>query len=191
MLRQNWRLSFCVFLPFALYLSCADRCLGCDCPTMAQRRRRADITDEEVDTLWAGPPVLQLPPAVAPGRILSTSTCFELPTRFDQVWHLLEQDMNGARAQLRDQWQGQGNQRNPFAGSVSATSGSGSLEGEGKLMALPQNLSRSCGFLPEGQTLFSMLDQISCRILRDGFGLFCSGKRLLQWLKNEGERRSH
>jgi hypothetical protein len=98
----------------------------------------------------------------------------------------LEQDINGARAQLRDQWQGQGNQRNPFAGSVSATSGSGSLEGEGKLMALPQNLSRSCGFLPEGQTLFSMLDQISCRILRDGFGLFCSGKRLLQWLKNEG-----
>lgn len=68
----------------------------------------------------------------------------------DQVWHLLEQDINAARGQLRDQWQGQGNQRNPFAGSVSATSGSGSLEGEGKLMALPQNLSRSCGFLTEG-----------------------------------------
>ena len=99
--------------------------------------------------------------------------------------------MNGARAQLRDQWQGQGNQRNPFAGSVSATSGSGSLEGEGKLMALPQNLSRSCRFLTEGRTLCSMLGKLSSQTLRDGFGVLCSGKRLLQWLKNEGERRSH
>ena len=36
---------------------------------MAQRRRWADITDEEVDTLWAAAPcAAALPPAAAPRR---------------------------------------------------------------------------------------------------------------------------
>ena len=41
------------------------------------------------------------------------------------------------------------------------TGGSGSLEGEGKLTALPQNLGRPCSFMTEG-------------------------KRLLKWLQAEG-----
>ena len=51
--------------------------------------------------------------------------------------------------------------RTPFVGEVNITGGSGSLEGEGKLMALPQNFGRSAIFMTEG-------------------------KRLLKWLQNEG-----
>ena len=43
--------------------------------------------------------------------------------------------------------------QDPFAGDVSLTAGSGSLEGEGKMMALPQNLGRSCSFMTEGKRL--------------------------------------
>ena len=41
---------------------------------------------------------------------------------------------------------------NPFQGDISMTAGSGSLEGEGKLMALPQNIARSCSFVTEGKS---------------------------------------
>ena len=102
--------------------------------------------------------------------------------------------MNTARANLRSSWQGDaadraGAARNPFTGTVSCTSGSGSLEGEGKLMAVPRNFGRSCGFLPEGTScplLFDLSEFFFYLISVLAFALFAAGKRFLQWLKNEG-----
>ena len=98
---------------------------------------------------------------------------------YSEVLQLIEQDINESRGERRRAWAEQhtaeadraradGERRrppgapvNPFGGDVSICGGSGSLEGEGKIMALERNLSRSVHFLTEG-------------------------KRLLQWLSLEG-----
>ena len=83
---------------------------------------------------------------------------------YSDVLDLIEMDVNTRRRDMAKSWQEQNpgrDTRNPYAGDVSMTGGSGSLEGEGKLMALPQNLGRSVSFMTEG-------------------------KRLLKWLQNEG-----
>ncbi|CAE7289004.1 unnamed protein product [Symbiodinium microadriaticum] len=83
---------------------------------------------------------------------------------YSDVLDLIEMDVNTRRRDMAKSWQEQNpgrDTRNPYTGDVSMTGGSGSLEGEGKLMALPQNLGRSVSFMTEG-------------------------KRLLKWLQNEG-----
>ncbi|CAE7458361.1 unnamed protein product [Symbiodinium necroappetens] len=83
---------------------------------------------------------------------------------YADVLDLLEMDVNNTRRDMAKSWQEENpgrDGRNPFGGEVSMTSGSGSLEGEGKLMAMSQNLGRSVSFMTEG-------------------------KRLLKWLQNEG-----
>ena len=50
-----------------------------------------------------------------------------------------------------------GGVQNPFAGSVSLSLGSGSLEGEGKVASQRQNLGRTCAFLTEGKRWFNWL----------------------------------
>lgn len=111
-------------------------------------------------------PTLQIYPVVwwfllHPGAT-NTSAAVRL---FSDVLDLLERDMNKKRDDLRAGWTeanaGQRQGQNPFGGAVSITGGSGSLEGEGKLMALPQNFGRSVSFMTEG-------------------------KRLLKWLQSEG-----
>ena len=83
------------------------------------------------------------------------------------VLQLCEADVNRVRREYRHAWSAanaeamaparQSADRNPYLGEVSMTGGSGSLEGEGKLMALPQNLERSCSFMTEGQRLLKWL----------------------------------
>lgn len=111
-------------------------------------------------------PTLQIYPVVwwfllHPGAT-NTSAAVRL---FADVLDLLERAMNKKRDDLRAGWAesnpGQRPGQNPFTGAVSVTGGSGSLEGEGKLMALPQNFGRSVSFMTEG-------------------------KRLLKWLQSEG-----
>ena len=111
-------------------------------------------------------PTLQIYPVVwwfllHPGAT-NTSAAVRL---FADVLDLLERGMNKKRDDLRAGWTdsnpAQRPVQNPFTGPVSVTGGSGSLEGEGKLMALPQNFGRSVSFMTEG-------------------------KRLLKWLQNEG-----
>ena len=89
---------------------------------------------------------------------------------YGEVLQLVEEDINAARAERRRTWAEQhssssgreeGRGSNPYVGAVSLAGGSGSLEGEGKQMALPRNLGRSISFLTEG-------------------------KRLLRWLQAEG-----
>ena len=50
-----------------------------------------------------------------------------------------------------------GGVQNPFAGSISLSLGSGSLEGEGKVACQRQNLGRTCAFLTEGKRWFNWL----------------------------------
>lgn len=111
-------------------------------------------------------PTLQIYPVVwwfllHPGAT-NTSAVVRL---FADVLDLLEREMNKRRDDLRADWAnsnaGHRPGQNPFTGAVSVTGGSGSLEGEGKLMALPQNFGRSISFMTEG-------------------------KRLLKWLQSEG-----
>ena len=82
---------------------------------------------------------------------------------YSEVLQLVEEDINAARAERRRVWaeQPESHGTNPYSGRVSFSGGSGSLEGEGKQMALPRNLGRSISFLTEG-------------------------KRLLRWLQAEG-----
>ena len=89
---------------------------------------------------------------------------------YGEVLQLVEEDINAARAERRRTWAEQhssssgreeGRGSNPYVGAVSLAGGSGSLEGEGKQMALPRNLGRSISFMTEG-------------------------KRLLRWLQAEG-----
>ena len=82
---------------------------------------------------------------------------------YSEVLQLVEEDVNAARAERHRVWAEQPERHgtNPYSGHVSLLGGSGSLEGEGKQMALARNLGRSISFLTEG-------------------------KRLLRWLQNEG-----
>ena len=82
---------------------------------------------------------------------------------YSEVLQLVEEDVNAARAERHRVWAEQPERHgtNPYSGHVSLSGGSGSLEGEGKQMALARNLGRSISFLTEG-------------------------KRLLRWLQNEG-----
>ena len=50
-------------------------------------------------------------------------------------------------------------QTNPFRGELNLTLSSGSLEGEGRVMARPQNLGRSVGYMAEGKRFFKWLLQ--------------------------------
>ena len=52
-----------------------------------------------------------------------------------------------------------GGHGNPYSGDLHMTQSAGSLEGEGKNMAQPQNMGRSCGFMAEGKRLFRWLAQ--------------------------------
>ena len=85
---------------------------------------------------------------------------------YSDVLDLLEGEINLERARLAKAWQ-ENNQNaparsNPFGGEVSVTGGSGSIEGEGKNMALAQNLGRSCTFLTEGKRFLKwMLNESS------------------------------
>ena len=49
--------------------------------------------------------------------------------------------------------------KNPYKGELNITLSSGSLEGEGRLMAQEQNLGRSTGYMAEGKRFFKWLLQ--------------------------------
>ena len=87
----------------------------------------------------------------------STHTCNLIGWCRD-VFAVIEDAVSSERALFRSAWNWQhdgraSDSKNPFAGEVDMNAGSGTLEGDGKLMTLRQNLGRCCGFTSEGTRL--------------------------------------
>ena len=76
---------------------------------------------------------------------------------FDSIEAAVSSERTKARLEWRRQYPRVAEERNPFSGKVSMSGASGSLEGEGKQMALPQNLGRSCSLMSSRKRLIMCL----------------------------------
>ena len=97
---------------------------------------------------------------VHPGAT-STSNLLRLyGDALDTIEHRARTDRQRRREEWKVQHGAKGGGKgapNPYVGDLSMTVSAGSLEGEGRMMAQPQNLGRSVGFMSEGKRFFTWL----------------------------------